>query len=155
MKSSNTQILVGKIVAAQGIHGEVRIQTFTAQPLDFEKLSVFGDNIPNKAVHFVRPVPNSTVIIAKIDGINDRTDAENLRGTKLYINRDDLPPLSPGEYYQADLVGMDVMRGDNMLGHVVCFQNFGAGDIMELDNGDMVSFLGAIVDFNKKIITIK
>jgi 16S rRNA processing protein RimM len=148
-------ILVGKIVAPQGIRGEVRVQTFTAAPSDFKDLSVFSDKIAAGALHFVRIVPNTNVVIARVDGTNDRNAAETLRGTELYVNRDDLPAPRDGEYYQADLIGMTVVRGDLELGRVACFQNFGAGDIMELENGDMVSFRGASVDFDKKIITVK
>ena len=153
--SSDTHILVGKIVAPQGIRGEVRVQTFTAAPSDFKDLSVFSDKIAAGALHFVRAVPNTNVVIMRIDGIVDRNAAEGLRGTELFINRNDLPQPKPGEYYQADLVGMTVVRDVVELGRVACFQNFGAGDIMELDNGDMVSFRDATVDFGKKTINVE
>lgn len=152
---SNTRILVGKIVAPQGIRGEVRVQTFTEKPSDFQDLAVLGDRIPAGALQFVRVVPNTNVIIARIDGVADRNAAETLRGTEIFINRDDLPAPRDGEYYQADLIGMTVVRGGVELGRVACFQNFGAGDIMELDGGDMVSFRGASVDFDKKTINVK
>ena len=150
----NKRILVGKIVAPQGIRGEVRVQTFTAAPSDFKNLAVFGDNIESPAFQFVRAIPNTNVIIARIDGVADRNMAETLRGTELFIDRESLPATKDGEYYQADLVGMMVVRDGVELGRVVCFQNFGAGDIMELENGDMVAFRGAIVDFKKKIINV-
>jgi len=152
---SDTRILVGKIVAPQGIRGEVRVQTFTEKPSDFQKLAVFGDKIPVDALHFIRALPNTNVVIMRVDGFADRTAVESLRGTELFINRDDLPPTKSGEYYQSDLIGMMVVRDGVELGRIVCFQNFGAGDIMELDNGDMVSFLGAGVDFENKIINVK
>jgi 16S rRNA processing protein RimM len=102
----------------------------------------------------VRAVPNSTVIIAKIHGIDDRNKAETLRGTELYIERDTLPDLKESEYYQADLIGFDVVRHGEKIGVVDCFQNYGAGDIIELDNGNMVSFIGADVDMKNKIIRV-
>lgn len=148
----NKLILVGKIVAPQGIRGEVRIQTFTEHPSDFKNLMVFAENIAGGTLHFVRAVPNTNVIIAQVDGINTRNDAENLRGTELFINRESLPPTNSGEYYQADLIGMMVVRDGAEIGRVVCFQNFGAGDIMEIDNGEMVAFRGARVDFNTNTI---
>ena len=152
---NNKRILVGKIVAPQGIRGEVRVQAFTAAPDDFKKLLVFGNNVDASAFHFVRTVPNTNVIIAQIDGVNDRNGAETLRGTELFIMRDSLPAAQDGEYYQADLVGMTVVRDGKILGRVVCFQNFGAGDIIELDNGDMVSFRGANVDFANNTIYVQ
>ena len=152
--NTNKRILVGKIVAPHGIRGEVRVQTFTAKPSDFGTIGVFGDNIPQKSFHFVRALPNTNVIIARIDGTDNRNAAEILRGTELFVNRDDLPPTQDGEYYQADLVGMPVIRNNVEIGRIVCFQNFGAGDIMELDNGDMVSFKGAKVDMESKVIFV-
>jgi 16S rRNA processing protein RimM len=153
--NTDKHILVGKIVAPQGIRGEVRVQTFTEKPSDFKDLAVFGINIAPDALHFVRTLPNTNVIIARIDGISDRNMAETLRGTELFVNRADLPKIKPNEYYQADLIGMAVVRDGTEIGHVACFQNFGAGDIIEMDNGDMVAFRGATVDFENKIINVQ
>lgn len=150
------KILIGKIVASQGIRGELRVQTFTEKPVDLKNLPVFGDNIASSNFHFVRPVPNTNVIIARIDGVNDRNVAETLRGTPLFVSRDNLPELKKdGEYYQSDLVGFSVVRNGTVLGKIVCFQNFGAGDIMELENGDMVSFRDAEVNFEKELVIVK
>lgn len=153
--SETSKILVGKIVAPQGIRGEFRVQTYTASPMDFQKFEILCDCCAPDTFHFVRRLnPTSDVIVAKIDGINDRTAAEGLRGTQLFITRDALPETLDGEYYQSDLIGFTVVRDNRELGRVACFQNYGAGDIIELDNGDMVSFLGADVDMANKIITV-
>ena len=149
------KILVGKIVAPQGIRGEVRVQTFTDTPADFQKLKIKSTRFNDGDFKFVRVVPNSTVIIGKITGIDDRNTAETLRGTELFIERNTLPDLKVDEFYQADLIGFDVIRNGIKIGIVDCFQNYGAGDIIELDNGDMVSFIGANVDINNKIIYVK
>lgn len=149
-------ILVGKIVAPQGIRGEVRVQTYTASPADFKNLNVFGGVVQKGDLKFVRLLnPTSTVIIAKIAGVDDRNKAETLRGTELFVNRDSLPELNDGEYYQTDLIGLTVLRDDKVLGTVDCVQNYGAGDILELDNGEMVSFIGAEVDLDKKTIIVR
>ena len=148
------KILVGKIVAPQGIRGEVRVQTYSENPLDFQKLKIQSSKFSDKDFKFVRAVPNSTVIIAKVNGFDDRNAAETLRGTELFIMRDALPDLGPDEYYQSDLIGFDVVCNGKKIGIVDCFQNYGAGDIIELDNGDMVSFVGATVDFNSRTIYI-
>ena len=152
--TENKKILIGKIVAPQGIRGEVRVQSFAENPTDFKKIKVYGRGFCDDDFKFVRALPNTNVIIAKINGVNDRNMAETLRGTELFIERDALPDLGDGEYYQADLVGFDVVRNNRKIGTVACFQNFGAGDIIEMDNGDMVSFAGADVDFDNKIIII-
>ena len=148
------RILVGKIVAPQGIRGEVRVQTFSQNPSDFKTLCVFSNVFAIGDFKFVRAVPNSTVVIGKITGVDDRNKAETLRGTELYIERDTLPDLKEDEFYQADLIGFDVVRHGEKIGVVDCFQNYGAGDIIELDNGNMVSFIGADVDMQNKIIRV-
>ena len=149
------KILVGKIVAPQGVRGEVRVQTYTQTPTDLKTLKLYSDKLSDNSFHFVRQLnPQSTVIIAKIDGVNDRNAAELLRGVELFINRSDLPELKDGEYYQADLIGMRVIRGGIELGVVDNIQNYGGGDILELDNGDLVSFTGATVDLDNKVINV-
>ena len=152
---NNDKILVGKIVAPQGVRGEVRVQTYSDTPMDFQKFKVQSTKFNGGDFKFVRAVPNSSVIIAKIRGFDDRNAAETLRGTELFIGRDDLPKLNENEYYQTDLIGLSVNQRGNIIGRVACIQNFGAGDILELENGDMVSFIGATVDFDNGIIYIR
>ena len=150
------KILVGKIVAPQGLKGEFRVQTFTERPEDLKTM--------NAGVKFIRAArPN--MAICKMDGIDDRNSAEKLRGTELFINHSDLPKLKKGEHYITDLIGMKVIfplprpsanacspaKGNSKVAYV---HNFGAGDILELDNGEMVSFNGANVDYEKKEIKI-
>ncbi len=153
--ADSKKILIGKIVAPQGIRGEVRVQSFAENTSDFKTLAVFSDKFSADDFKFVRVVPNANVVIAKIRGIDDRNMAETLRGTELFVERDALPDLSDDEFYQADLIGFDVIRDEKKIGVVSCFQNYGAGDIIELDNGDMVSFVGATVDFDTKKIVVK
>lgn len=153
--SDSKHILVGKIVAPQGIRGEVRVQSFAEKTTDFKNMAVFSNQFGADDFCFVRVVPNSNVVIAKIRGVDDRNMAETLRGTELFVARDALPELSDDEFYQADLIGFDVIRDGKKIGVVDCFQNYGAGDIIELDNGQMVSFGGAKVDLEKKQVVVK
>ena len=146
--SENSKILVGKIVAPQGLRGEVRVQTFTSDPSDIKTLK-----IENIDLQFIRSV-GTDVAICKIYGINDRNEAEKLRGTELFINRQSLPKLPQGEYYQTDLIGMKLIVSGTDSGRVVAVHNFGAGDILELESGEMVSFLGDEVDIEKGIINL-
>ena len=155
MNNDNSKILVGKIVAPQGIRGEVRVQSFAEKPSDFKNFHIISDKFNDESFRFIRVVPNANVIIAQIDGVNDRNTAETLRGTELFIERDSLPQPQDGEYYQSDLIGFTVVCDDKIIGTVDCFQNYGAGDIIELDNGEMVSFRGATVDKEQKTINVK
>ena len=160
MKNNDSLILVGKIVAPQGIRGDVRVQTYSESPKDFQEFKVHP-SVRGTAVawndddfRFVRVVPNTNVIIAHIKGFDDRNAAETLRGTELFVERGTLPALDSNEYYQADLIGFAVIRNNKKIGTVAGFQNFGAGDIIELDNGEYVSFIGADVDMEKQEIII-
>ena len=153
--NNDKKILVGKIVAFQGVRGDVRVQTYTTAPSDFRDLKIISNKFATKDFKFVRALPSTNVIIAHINGFEDRTSAEVLRGTELFVERDTLPETKDGEYYQTDLIGFDVVRDGKKIGTVDGFQNFGAGDIVELDNGEMVSFIGANVDFENKRITIE
>ena len=152
---NNKKILVGKIVAFQGVRGDVRVQTYTQEPADFKNLAVFGNKIVADNFKFIRALPNTNVIIAHIRGFEDRTSAEVLRGTELFVNRDSLPDVKPGEYYQADLIGFTVIQNGERVGIISGFQNFGAGDIIETSVGNMYSFVGANVDFDNKTVTVK
>lgn len=149
------KILVGKIVAMQGVRGDVRVQTFTEKPTDFSQFTVQSSKFNPDDFRFVRAVPNTNVIIAHVHGFEDRTSAEVLRGTELFIERDTLPDTKQDEYYQADLIGFSVIQNGETVGTVAGFQNFGAGDIIETNDGNMYSFKGAIVDFNNKTVIVK
>ena len=153
--NDKNKILVGKIVAPQGIRGEVRVQTYSENPMDFQKFKVQSSKFKSEDFKFVRAIPNSTVVIAKINGYDDRNAAETLRGTELVIGRSDLPQLNDNEYYQTDLIGMTVNQRGNIIGRVSCIQNYGAGDILEMENGNMVSFVGATVDTESNVIYVK
>ena len=153
--NNDKKILVGKIVAFQGVRGDVRIQAYTATPSDLRNMQIESSQFKPEDFRFIRALPNSNVIIAHIRGFEDRTSAEVLRGTELFINRESLPNLKDGEYYQTDLIGFNVVRDGKTIGKVDGFQNFGAGDIIELDNGEMVAFHGATVDFENKSIVVK
>ena len=153
--NNDKKILVGKIVAFQGVRGDVRVQTYTATPSDFRDLEIISDKFATEDFKFVRALPNSNVIIAHINGFEDRTSAEVLRGTELFIERDTLPDTKDGEYYQSDLIGFGVVQNGEKIGVVDGFQNYGAGDIIELDNGKMVSFIGAMVDLKNRTIIVK
>lgn len=153
--NNNTKILVGKIVAFQGVRGDVRIQAYTATPSDLRNMQIESSQFKPEDFRFIRALPNSNVIIAHIRGFEDRTSAEVLRGAELFVNRESLPKLKDGEYYQTDLIGFDVIRDGETVGKVDGFQNFGAGDIIELSNGEMVAFHGATVDFENKTIVVK
>lgn len=130
----NERICIGKIVAAHGIRGEVKVQSQTKTPTDLDK---FGD-VENKdasrkfSIKVLGMI--SSNVRVKIKGVDTRNEAEALIGTELYVARSVLPELAEDEFYKGDIVGLKVClrTPDNEIGTVVGFENFGAGEIIEI-----------------------
>jgi 16S rRNA processing protein RimM len=127
------RVCVAGIGAAHGTRGEVRLWSFTADPLavaDYGPLeSADGERFEIEALR-----PSKGFFIARLKGIADRSAAERLNHVELYVPRERLPPLDEaGEYYHADLIGLTVVDTEGAaLGRVVAVQNFGAGDLIEV-----------------------
>ena len=127
------RVLLGEISSVHGIRGEIVVRSYTADPGDIAKYgaleTVQGLCLPKLSL--VRVTDRG--VIARLDGVTDRTKAETYRGTQLWIARDRLPVAEPGEYYHADLVGLDAVAPDGKpIGHVISVDNFGAGDLLEI-----------------------
>ena len=131
-----TLILVGQILAAHGIKGEVKLKSFTDDPLamcDYGPLQdEQGITTYQLKINGVQPNQHGGAIIAKIKGIADRNAAEALARTKpkLYVTRDQLPPAEKGRYYIEDLKGFSaVSEKGKVLATLKDVANYGAGDI--------------------------
>lgn len=126
-------ILLAVIGAAHGIRGAVKVKTFTQTPKSIFAYGPLRDEKGEEySLKFLRPAP-SDCVIATIEGVKDRTQAEALLGTKLYVERNQLPDLMEEEFYHSDLIGMKVhdLEGQG-LGRVKAISNFGAGDFLEI-----------------------
>jgi 16S rRNA processing protein RimM len=128
-------ILVGRVAGAFGVKGEVRITTFTADPLalvDYKTL-LREDGSPALTLTGGRVAKGG--VVARAGEIETREQAEAARGLKLYIPRDRLPePEDEDEFYVTDLVGLDVVTPDGEpLGRVRSVHDFGAGDLLEIE----------------------
>jgi len=126
-------IFVAQVGAAHGVRGEVKVTTFTADPMalaDYKTL-LRQDGSPALTIASARPAKGG--IVARLKGVADRNAAEALRGLKLYIPRDSLPEPEEDEFYLADLVGLFVETAEGeALGTVKAVQDFGAGDLLEI-----------------------
>jgi 16S rRNA processing protein RimM len=127
------RIVVAQIGAAHGIRGEVRLFSFTGDPM---AIAGYGpleteDGLQRFEIEAVRPAKDH--LVAQLRGVHDRDAAEQLRNLKLYVPRSRLPPPADEEYYHADLIGLTVIaRNGADLGTVVAIHNFGAGDLVEI-----------------------
>ena len=132
MPKPENPVQMAVIGAAHGIRGELRVKTFTGDPL------ALGDYGPlyakdGRAFEIEDIRPSGEVVVVRFKGVRDRTVAEGLTGTDLFVDRSVLSAEEEDEFYHADLVGLvvrDETGGD--AGKVTAVQNYGGGDILEI-----------------------
>ena len=133
---SEKQILLGRILGPHGLKGEVKIKSFTVEPLDvasYGPVSVAD----GRRFRLMNARMQGDIIIAGIKGVADRNLAETLKGLELSVDRDDLPETDEDEFYQADLIGLPVVdETGREVGEVLGFQHFGAGELIEIRRVD-------------------
>jgi 16S rRNA processing protein RimM len=127
-------ILVGRVSGAFGVKGEVRISTFTADPMS---LGAYGpllnkEGIGALTIEAARPAKHG--VVARVREVSSPEAADALRGLELYVPRDRLPaPDDEDEYYLTDLIGLAaVSPHGEVLGKVLGVDNYGAGDLIEI-----------------------
>src|SRR5262245_12169009 len=98
------RVLVAQIGAAHGLRGEVRLWSFTEDPLAVKDYALESEAGARFAIESLRPAKD--FLVARFAGIKDRTAAEALRNTNLYVSRTELPQAAADEYYHADLIGL-------------------------------------------------
>jgi 16S rRNA processing protein RimM len=130
--ATGKRVALAAVAGAHGVKGEL-------------KLKLFADSVESLARHprlyvggrelVLRHVQDGgKTAIARFEGISDRSAAEALRGQLVEIDREALPPLEDGEYYHADLVGLPCVDvAGEPLGVVAAVENFGAGDLLEVE----------------------
>lgn len=144
-------VLMGRIGAAHGIRGEVRIQSFTENPVKIAKYSPLRTNRPDLTINIKSARPSKNVIVARLEGINDRNEAEKLNGVQLFVPRDQLPKVDDeDDFYLTDLIGLEARLEDgSVLGKVLAVPNFGADDLIEVGKNAHGSIL---YPFTKAIV---
>lgn len=134
MAAPDNRILMGKIGAAHGIKGEVRIATFTGEPEAIASYGPLETDRPGLTVTIESARLSKTVVVARLKGIRDRDAAELLNGVSLFVDRSRLPPPDDeDDFYHADLIGLDARLDTGItIGEVSALLNFGAGDLLEV-----------------------
>lgn len=152
--TSQRLVLMGAILGAHGIKGEVKVKSFTAKPAAIAEYGPLLD--PKRKRRLELSIAGTgdaakAILIARIAGIADRNAAEALKGVELFVERERLPaPADPDEYYLADLIGLAAFDGKGgKLGDIVSVDNYGAGDLLlvvpETGEGFVVPFAKAFV----------
>lgn len=131
-------VTLAVVIGAHGVTGEVRLKLF-AEGLD----SLIAHKSFNDGALTLKSLrPGNNGAIARFAEVADRNAAEALRGTELTVPRDTLPPLTEGEYYHADLIGLACVSTEGEdLGKCVAVENFGAGDVIEVERPDGKRFM--------------
>jgi 16S rRNA processing protein RimM len=155
-ESGERKIALAAVAGAHGIKGELRLKLFSES----------ADSLSRHDTLFVEGVERRLLAIrdsgkaavARFEGIDDRSAAEALRGSLVEVDRSALPPLEEGEYYHADLIGLcAVTRDKEAVGTVVAIENYGAGDLLEIEDAQgkrsLIPFRSGIADLEEgKII---
>lgn len=148
--SGEPKIVLAAVAGAHGVKGEVRLKLFTDSA---ESLAVHDKLYVGGAERRLLSIRESgKTAVARLEGVNGRSAAEALRGSLVEVDRSSLPPLDDGEYYHADLIGLPAVDGQgNPIGSVVAVENYGAGDLLEvqLESGktSLIPFKRGIADF--------
>ena len=132
-------VTLAAVTGAHGVTGEVRLKLFGEGLDELKRHKRFnGGALTLKKLRD----DGKGGAIARFEEVADRNAAEALRGTVLTIPRSALPPLEEGEYYYADLIGLPaVSDAGEALGEVIAVENFGAGDVLEIERPDGKRFM--------------
>lgn len=147
---SDRLVVLGVITGAHGIRGEVKLKSFTEDP---EAIAGYGPlaTTVGSTLEIQSLKPSKNGFIARIKGVNDRNQAEALRGTELKVDREKLPEPGDEEFYYADLIGLRAETPDGKsYGKVIAVHDFGAGELLEIQlNGsretELIAFTAATV----------
>ena len=123
-------VTLAAVIGAHGVAGEVRLKLFTGDLTPYHSF--------NGGTLTLTSLRNG---IARFAEVADRNAAERLRGTALTVARSELPPLDPGEYYHVDLIGLPCVSDGAEIGRAVAVDDFGAGDIVEIERSDSQRFM--------------
>ncbi len=150
-------VTLAAIAGAHGVAGEVRLKLFGEGLAGLKRHKAFNGG---KLMLEKLRDDGKGGAIARFAGVTDRNAAEALRGTELTIPRLALPPLAEDEYYHADLVGLPcVLATGEELGTCIAVENFGAGDVLEIERPDGKRFMvpmreEAVPEWNSSRIVI-
>lgn len=131
-------VCVGVITGVKGVRGLLKVKSFTQHP---EDLLAYGPLLTHNGEKSytlkLAEKPASDLLIVSCENITDRTQAEKLRGTELYLSRNTFPQLDEEEFYYVDLIGLTAIdETETKVGSVIAVQNYGAGVFLELQDSE-------------------
>jgi 16S rRNA processing protein RimM len=155
--ASDKRIALAAVAGAHGIKGEVRLKLFgdSVDSLATQKKLLVGG--VGRRLLAIRE--SGKTAVARFEGVADRSGAEALRGSLVEIDRTALPRLGDGEYYHADLIGLPAFDRDAQpVGTVTSVENYGAGDLLEIEleggKRSLIPFRDGIADLEDGRVVI-
>jgi 16S rRNA processing protein RimM len=149
--SGERKIALAAVAGAHGIKGELRLKLFSDS---IENLSRQENLYVGGSKRRLLSIREGKMPVVRFEGIDDRSAAEALRGQLVEVDREALPSLDEGEYYHADLIGIAAVdREGNPVGIVTAIENYGAGDLLEVELADgrrsLIPFKPGIADLEE------
>ena len=150
------RIALAAVAGAHGVKGELRLKLFSDSIDSLSRHETLYVGGTQRRLLAVRDAKNP---VARFEGISDRSAAEALRGSLVEVDRSSLPALEEGEYYHADLIGLPAVdAGGRGVGTVVGVENYGAGDLLEIEGEDgkrsLIPFKAGVADLDGGRIVI-
>jgi 16S rRNA processing protein RimM len=134
------------------VRGLVRIRSFTEDPMAIASYGALSDETGSKRYRVEALSTVKGAVLARIEGVADRTAAEAVRGLRLYVERSALPATAEREWYEADLIGLPAVGRDGRdWGKVIAFHDFGAGRTMEVSGG-VASRSSVMLPFTNEVV---
>lgn len=127
------RVRVGKIGAAHGVRGEVRVFVYTEDPLAIRDYGALEDEAGARKFEIASAREGNGHLVVRFKGIDDRNEAEKLTHVQLFVPRERLPEQGGDKFYHADLIGLRVeTKSGETLGEVIAVPNYGASDLLEI-----------------------
>jgi 16S rRNA processing protein RimM len=129
-----TRIVLGRVTGPFGVKGWLKVESFTEPPAQILEFPRWRADAPGRAERELKPAEGRSHgkgFVVRFDGIDDRDAAVALGKPELWVEREELPALKPGEHYRADLVGFEVVNKTGAsLGRVARFVDLPANAVM-------------------------
>jgi len=129
-------IELGVIARPQGVKGEIRVHVFNPESTLLEELAevfLIGEADEEPALVEIRSARRGPkALLMRLEGVSSREDVEALRGYTLCIPRAALPDLEDGEYYHADLIGLEAFEGTESIGRVVDVLDYPSAECLKI-----------------------
>jgi 16S rRNA processing protein RimM len=154
---SERRIALAAVAGAQGVKGELRLKLFSESAHNVAAHQMLYVGGVKRRLLAVRDANKAAV--AHFEGIADRSAAEALRGSLVEVERSALPQLEEGEYYHADLIALEVVdREGKPVGSVVGVENYGAGDLLDIEEPggkrSLIPFREGIADLERGRVVV-